>query len=249
MSDFQRIDDIEKLLLVLRDRSRMARLGSLIRGVAHNLNGTLQVLSMQAEMVQRIAHRLDEKTVSTLREKVEHCVGQIDKLREMLLILQMASPSNEATEVQKVHINEVLEKTVGLFHHHLMFKHQIEVKKNFSSRIPSLKGHAIDFEEGLSNLIENAIEAMEETSQKILTLTTRASQDHIQVVIGDTGCGVPESLRPKLFTPFFTTKDGSHYGLGLYMARRLLAPYGATIEPHFKEGETLFSVKIPLRRS
>lgn len=247
MVDPQLLENDEKLILALRDLSRSARVGSLIQGVSHNLNGVIQILSMEAEMIHRMTKRVEEGRLAPLREKVEHCLGQIDKLKALLNNLQTLSASEEIQSSKKVHLNEVLEKVIAFFNHNLFFKHQVRVKKNFTSRMPAFEGEEADFEEGLSTLIENAIEAMEEAPQKLLTVTTRASHDSIQVVIGDTGCGVPENLRPRLFTPFFTTKNGPHHGLGLYLARKLLTPYQATIEPHFREGETLFFVKIPIR--
>lgn len=244
MVDQKIFENIETLFAVLKDRSRHLRMGSLMGGVVHNLNGSIQILSMQMEMIQRTMARKDGKSHSSIQEKMDQCMAQIDKLKSMLEVLHLRERDEEGS--RRINLNEVIEREIGLFHHHLFFKHHVKVKKNFSGRLPSLQGHEVDFSEGLSSLIENAVEAMEETPRKELTLTTRAGNGHIQVVITDTGCGIPGELRPRLFTPFFTTKNGGHYGLGLFMARKLLTPYGVSIEPHFKEGETLFSVKFPL---
>jgi signal transduction histidine kinase len=246
MVDQKIIENIDPLFDALKDRSRLARMGSLMGGVLHNLNGTIQILSMQMEMIQRTMARKERKNHPPIQEKLNQCMDQIDKLKSMLEVLHPGEGSEEEKGPKKINLNEVIEKEIGLFHHRLFFKHHVKVKKNFSGRLPSLRGHEADFSEGLSNLIENAVEAMEETPRKELTLTTRAGDDHLQVLIADTGCGIPDQFRPRLFTPFFTTKNGSHYGLGLFMTHKLLAPYGAIIEPFFKEGETLFSIKIPL---
>ncbi len=245
MVDQKIIENIESLFAVLKDRSRHSRMGSLMGGVVHNMNGTIQILSMQMEMIQRTMARKDGKSHSSIQEKMDQCMAQIDKLKSMLEALHLRERHEEEEGSRRINLNEVIEREIGLFHHHLFFKHHVKVKKNFSTHLPSIQGHEVDFSEGLSNLIENAMEAMEGTPRKDLTLTTRAGNDHIQVVIMDTGCGIPDEFRHRLFTPFFTTKNGSHYGLGLFMTRKLLTPYGASIEPHFKEGETLFSVKIP----
>jgi len=246
MVDQKILENIETLFAVLKGRSRHSRMGSLMGGVVHNLNGSIQILSMQMEMIQRTMAKKDEKSHSSLQEKMDQCMAQIDKLESMLEVLHPRESSDGEEGPRKINLNEVIGREIGLLHHHLFFKHHIKVKKNFSSRLPLLQGHEVDFSEGLANLIENAVEAMEKTSDKNLTLTTRAGNNHIQVVITDTGCGILDELRPRLFTPFFTTKTGKHYGLGLFMAQKFLNPYGASIEPHFKEGETIFSVKIPL---
>lgn len=246
MVDQKILENIDTLFDILKNRSRHSRMGSLINGVVHNLNGSVQLLSMQMEMIQRTMAGKDGKGHSSIQEKINQCMAQIDKLKSMLEVLHPRESSDGEEGPRKINLNEVIEREMELFHHHLFFKHQVKVKKNLTPRLPSLWGNEVDFSEGLSNIIENGIEAMEGTPIKNLTLTTRAGNDHVQVVITDTGCGVQNELRPRLFTPFFTTKNGNHYGMGLFMAKRLLSPYGASIEPHFKKDETLFSVKIPL---
>ncbi len=244
MDERHLFENLDTLIAFLKDRSHSARIGSFLNGVVHNLNGSIQILSMQMEMIQKMVSGGQGKGHPSLKEKMDQCLVQIDKMRSLLEGLSLREEVDPSG--QKVHLNEVIEKVLGLFHHHLFFKHQIKVKKNFSSRMPLLQAQEVDFREALSNLMDNAVEAMVETSRKELTLTTRAGLDHLQVVVADTGCGVPKELRPRLFMPFFTTKNGNHYGLGLFMTRKLLTPYGASIEPHFKEGETFFSIKIPL---
>ncbi len=246
MVDPSFLEHFDKLLAYLRDRSRYSRIGSLVKGIVHNINGSIQILSIQIELIQKMISGKELKDVSAVQKKMEQCLLQVEKLKTLLEGLPFERPSDEAQPPQKIHLNEVLEKGLLLFHHHLFFKHHITVKKHFSSRLPLLQGDEVDLGESLFNLIENAVEAMESAPQKQLTLTTRGGHDHIQVVISDTGCGLPRELRHRLFEPFFTTKNGGHYGLGLFMTRHLLTPYRATVEPHFKEGETLFSVRIPL---
>lgn len=249
MVDTRFLENIDKLFAFLRNRSQRSRIGSFVGGIAHNLNGSIQILSMQMEMLQGMVSGNGRKDHPSLQLKIDQCLSQIEKMKSILEGLSSGGPSDEMLTLRKIHLNEVLEKTLHLFHHHLFFKHHIKVKKNFSSRMPLLQGYEIDFNESFANLIENATDAMESTPEKHLTVTTRANQDSIQVVFTDTGCGVPVELRPHLFQPFFTTKNGDHYGLGLFMTRYLLTPYGATIEPHFKNGETFFSIKIPLNAS
>lgn len=246
MVDPRLLENIEKLFSYLRNRSQSSRIGSLISGIAHNLNGSIQILSMQIEMLQGMIAANGGKDLPAIQHKIDQCLSQVEKMKSILEGLTSEGHSDDLLTLQKIHLNEVLERTLGLFYHHLFFKHHINVKKNFSSRMPLIQGYEIDFSESFANLIENAAEAMEATPEKHLEITTRANNDSIQVVFTDTGCGVPLELRPHLFQPFFTTKDGSHFGLGLFMTRYLLTPYGAVIEPHFRNGETFFSVKIPL---
>jgi len=237
--------ETEKLFRAYIDRSRYSALGTLVKGVVHNLNGSLQVLSMQMELLQGMVSKEAEKANPSAPKKIEKCLEHIDELKGMVEMLIRKGNHDEQDDPQTIHLNDLLEERLSLLHHHSFFKHQVEVKKAFSPQLPYLKGYYINFSEGLSNLIQNAMEAMEETSKKVLTLKTEAKDDHIQVVIQDTGCGIAEAIRPNLFQHFFTTERGGHHGLGLFMARELLTPYGASFNYTFQEGETLFSISFP----
>ena len=239
--------ETEKLFLALIDRSRYSALGTLVKGIVHNLNGALQVLSMQMELLHGIVAKEAEKINPSVPKKIEKCMEHLDGLKGMIDTLIQKGTHDEQDDPQAIHLNDLLEEKLSLLHHHPFFKHQVKVKKVFFPQLPFLQGHYINFSEGLSNLIQNAMEAMEETPKKELTLKTETKDDHIRVTIKDTGCGIPEAIRPNLFQPFFTTKGGKHYGLGLFMARELLIPYGASFNYTSQEGETLFSISFPLQ--
>jgi C4-dicarboxylate-specific signal transduction histidine kinase len=177
--------------------------------------------------------------------KVEQCLEQIDKLKAMIEILMKKGACDDHFFLQEIHLNDLLEEELSLLEHHLFFKHEVKVKKVFHPRLPPLKGTYHNFSEGLLSLVLNAIEAMEETPQKELTLRTGTDDHHVQVSIGDTGCGISEEIRPHLFQPFFTTKGRDHFGLGLFISRELLTPYGASFHYTSREGETFFSINFP----
>ena len=152
-------------------------------------------------------------------------------------------------EPQRICLNDLLEEELALLTHNLFFKHQVKLKKAFSAQLPPLDGYYIDFSQSISNLIQNSIEAMEETDKKELSVGTDWEDHRIRVTIRDSGCGVPEEVRSNLFKPFFTTKGGNHFGLGLFVSRKILAPYGASFNYGSRDGETLFLVNIPLSKS
>jgi signal transduction histidine kinase len=239
--------ETEKLFHAFIDRSRYSALGVLVKGIIHNLNGSLQVLSMHMELLQEMLTKEADKINSSAPKKIEKCLEHIDKLKGMIEILIQKGSHDEQDDPQAIHLNDLLEEKLSLLHHHFFFKHQVEVKKVFSPQLPYLRGHYIDFDEGVSSLIQNAMEAMEETPQKELTLKTEIKDGHIRVIIKDTGCGISEEIRSNLFQPFFTTKGAGHYGLGLFMARELLTPYGGAFNYTSREGETLFTISFPLQ--
>jgi signal transduction histidine kinase len=240
-------DQTEKIVSAFIDHHRYSTLGSLVKGIIHNLNGSLQVLSMHMELLQRMLQGNGDPLDPKIHAKTEQCLRQVDKLKGIIEGLALKAKHDEQDAPQPIHANDLLEECLSLLHHHLFFKHQVQVKKDFSSDLPLLQGAYIDFHIGLLNLIYNAIEAMEETTRRELTLITRPLDQSLQILIADTGCGIDEKTRPFLFTPFFTTKGGKHNGLGLFISKALLAPYGASFDCLSGPGETSFSVTFPIQ--
>jgi signal transduction histidine kinase len=153
---------------------------------------------------------------------------------------------DEQDSPQALQLNEILEEELSLLHHDLFFKHQVKVHKELASPLPLLRGHYLDLSQGFSNLIQNALEAMEGSEQKELTITTRTQGNSIRLSLKDTGRGIPEEIKPNLFQPFFTSKGGKHPGLGLYITRQLLSPFGATFQVSSQPGETILEVSFPV---
>jgi len=241
--DFSLSPEARKFLSAFVDRYRYSALGELLKGTIHNLNGSLQILSMQMELLQRmLAHEGDK-----IQDQLAKCLGQVDKFKGMLDLLIQKGIHDEQDTPQPVNLNELLEEEFSLLHHNLFFKHQVRVQKDLSSPLPPLKGYHVDFSQGLSNLIQNALEAMENSNLKELTLTTKVEADRVLVAIKDTGCGISEEIRPYLFKPFFTNKGGRHQGIGLCVARELLAPYGGSFQFSSDKGETIFEVSFPIK--
>jgi signal transduction histidine kinase len=235
--------EAQKFLSAFIDRYRYSSLGELLKGIIHNLNGSLQILSMQMELLQRMLAREEDK----IQGQMEKCLGQIDKFKRMLDPLIQKGIHDEQDTPQPIHLNELLEEELSLLHHNLFFKHEVLVHKDLSSPLPSLKGYYADFSQGLSNMIQNALEAMEDANPKELTLTTIVKENQILVGVKDTGCGIPEEIQTNLFKPFFTRKGGKHQGLGLYIASKLLTPYGASFRYTSQKGETIIEVSFPIK--
>jgi signal transduction histidine kinase len=234
--------EAQKVLSAFIDRYRYSTLGALLKGVVHNLNGALQILSMQMELLQRMLSKEESK----LQEQMEKCLGQMDRFREMLDGLIQKGIHDEQDAPQSLSLNDLLEEELSLLYHNLFFKHQVQVYKDLASPLPLLSGSYADFSQGINNLIQNALEAMEGCSRKELTLMTRVQGNQIRLSVKDSGCGIPEEFKPRLFQPFLTSKGGKHPGLGLYLARQLLSPQGAVFQVSSREGDTLFEVSFPL---
>ena len=240
------LSQTDKLFSAFLDRYRQSTLGSFVRGIIHNLNGSLQILSMQMELLQGALLKEGDKINPSLNGKMAQCQEQLDKLKAVVDILMQKGAHDEDGTSQPIDLNDLLGEELSLWYHNLFFKHHIRVTKSLFPKLPPLQGRYLDFSQALSNLIQNATEAMEETPTQELFVATSFRDDRVQVTIRDTGCGIPEEIKPHLFQPFHTSKGEKHHGLGLFISRELLTPYGASFSFSSRKGETTFSVQFPL---
>jgi len=235
----------DKLLAVLIEQSKTSTLGTLVKGIVHNLNGSLQILSMRMELLQRVLIEEKGNTTRAAREHVEQCLGQIDQFRGLIEGLMRKSIQDEQDGLQLTQINDLLEESLDFFYHNLFFKHRVRVIKNFAPALSPIKARYSDLSQGFWNIIQNAIEAMESSPTKELTLTTGSDGKQIWITVQDTGCGILETMKDFLFQPFITTKRGRHPGLGLFIAQTLLQPYGASFTFSSGEEGTVFNIYLP----
>ena len=119
--------------------------------------------------------------------------------------------------------------------------------RDYSTDVPRIEAYPGELNQVWTNLIDNAIDAMDGTGT--LRLTTRAEGDQVVIEIADTGPGMPPQVAARAFEPFYTTKDvGKGTGLGLDIARRIITErHGGTITIDSRSGETILRVRIPVR--
>ncbi|RYE13302.1 MAG: GHKL domain-containing protein [Sphingobacteriales bacterium] len=127
-------------------------------------------------------------------------------------------------------------------------KGNIELKEEYSPDVPKVNAMPGELNQVWTNLIDNAIDAMEVNNSGILTISTKKDGDFVQVKIIDNGPGIPEDIKSKVFDPFFTTKEmGKGTGMGLDVVSRIIRQHNGTIKVKSVPGETEFEVCLPLQ--
>ena len=151
----------------------------------------------------------------------------------------------DRASMQCIDVTEGLDSTVVMLGHTL--SDRVTVVRDYDAALPQIDAHAAELNQVWTNLIGNAIEAMDGKGE--LRLSAHAGPDHIVVEIADTGGGMPPDVAARAFEPFFTTKDASKStGLGLDIARRIVIErHGGTIEIESEPGCTVLRVRIPVR--
>lgn len=222
----------------LAETERLAAVGELVAGVAHEVNNPLCTISAFGQLLQRDTALTDEQ-----REAVEVICSETMRASQVLrdlLTFARRSESENAT----IQVNELVERTMRLRAYE-MSALGIGSEHRLSPDLPLVRGDPRQLQQVLLNLVMNAIQAMEPMGGGTLTVATRAERDRVVIEVTDTGPGIPAEARAHVFEPFFTTKrEGT--GLGLSVSYGIVAAHGGMISiAQTGPGGTTFRVSLP----
>ena len=244
-SDMREIIEMRKKLeesqAQLLQAEKIASLGRLSAGVAHEINNPLAGILIYAELLQREVGSEGEG-----REFVDEIISQTMRCQQIVSRLLEFSRQS-LVERTLIDLNSVIGRVVELLLHQALF-HNIKVRRDLDPELPHIVGDQGQLQQVLTNLFLNAADAMK--GQGAITITTRPSAkgDGVVLVFSDTGPGIPADIRSKIFEPFFTTKAvGKGTGLGLSIVYSVVRRHGGTIEVDSRPGEgTTFTIHLPL---
>ncbi len=222
--------------LRLQQAEKMAAIGELATYIAHEIRNPLFAIGGFANSLLRMP-ALEE----TAREKVSIILKESKRLDNILKsILNFARPTDPREGM--VDINRVVAETAELMGFGARDK-GINVIMELDRRMAMVKGDAELIKQCLINMIKNAVEAMPQGGA--LTLRTGLRGTFVTLEVADTGPGIPQELREKIFNPFFSTKEKGA-GLGLPMTKKIIEEMGGRIELHTKVGQgTRFVLHLP----
>jgi two-component system NtrC family sensor kinase len=226
---------------------KLASIGTLAAGVAHEINNPMTVILGFTEHLLEQTEALPDihETLQVIEEEGLRC----KKIVENLLTFARAP---ERTET-KADVNQLLEKTLAVVKNTLLTK-KIRLESHFSPHLPMAAGDPQELQQVFINLINNARDAMK--GGGILKVETKPAPDGKRVAIefNDTGNGIPPAAQTKIFDPFFTTKKtGEGTGLGLSMSYGIITKFGGNIifttfpaEEYPEKHGTTFTVYLPI---
>ncbi len=230
-------------LVAIHDRvaqsERLASLGKLAAGVAHEINNPLgAVLALTALTLE------DLKPDDPNRENLEEVVRQTERCRNIVRgLLEFSRQSEPMTE--PCDLNRVLEDTLSLLSRQSFF-FNIAVVKELDPDLPRVMADRSQLQQVFMNILINAVQAMEERGT--ITLRSRRAPDgFVEISISDTGCGIAPDKLDRIFDPFFTTKpSGKGAGLGLSVAYGIVTKHQGTISVESEVGKgSTFTVRLP----
>jgi len=252
----ERTSELREKQLQLVQSEKMAALGGLVAGVAHEINTPLGALHSNNDIVSRYVSRIRDLLNGGGTPKVKALLDEIEQLgavnrtatgRIMTIVGSLKSFARLDRAIEdEVDLHEGLESTLTLVQHQL--KDHIRVHRHYGD-IPPVECYPNQINQVFMNLLVNAIQAIE--GQGDIFITTSAQGSEVVVEIRDTGCGIPAEHLDRIFDPGFTTKGVKvGTGLGLSIVHRIIQDHHGRVEVHSKENEgTTFRIYLPVRRA
>jgi signal transduction histidine kinase len=225
---------------------RLAFLGSMASGVAHEINNPLTISGGQVFKIQNYLTKHPEADSSGL---INACIEKISemnaRIRNIVRGLQHFSRSRAVEDPEVFSIGELVEFT-AIFFNEKMKSQEIHFEMDPPPEI-SINGQKSELSQALFNIIDNAIEATYGVPERKINVKYQVLGQQVQILIIDNGKGVNEAIKEQIFDPFFTTKDvGQGTGLGLSVARGIIKAHGGDIQFTSNPGATTFSVSLPI---
>ncbi|MCG8567168.1 MAG: PAS domain S-box protein [Desulfobacterales bacterium] len=231
---------------------KLATLGTMAAGMAHEINQPLNVIQICSDLILKMIKKgvtiPEDELVSMANDIIDNvarAAGVIKHVRDF------ARQSDR--DLKKLNINDPIQDVFKVLGHQLTV-HSVAVELDLADDLPEIRAEHNRLEQVFINLVTNAIDAMDEKAsasdtpvEKTLSIQSVFQNDRVQVVVSDTGVGMDDSVKQKIFEPFFTTKEtGKGTGLGTSISFGIIKDYNGTIEIESREGEgSSFIITFP----
>jgi two-component system NtrC family sensor kinase len=233
--------ELEAAQAQLVHSEKIASLGRMSAGVAHEINNPLAGILIYAELLQR-----DLAADAAHRENIEVIISQTMRCQQ--IVRRLLDFSRQSLGEQKLFdANGILQRCVELISHQAFF-HNITVIQQLDPFLPQIVGDPGQLQQVFTNLLLNAADAMNGQGQITVASQPTPQRDGIMLTFTDTGGGIDPEIRDKIFEPFFTTKPpGKGTGLGLSIVYGVIQRHGGTITADSSPGGgTTFTIHLPL---
>ena len=252
--------DLKQAQSQLVQSGKLASIGELAAGVAHELNQPLMVIRGNAQLVKRYISKGNFK-IDDMLKQMEPIERNTKRMMNIINHLRTFSRQSKA-EHYALDVNQVIEESFLMVGEQLRLRN-IEIKKTLDLQLPKVKGDTNQLEQVFLNLITNARDAITEkydngkpengnaNSIEIITMLSETDDNHIEILFKDSGNGIKKANLGSIFDPFYTTKEvGKGTGLGLSISYGIISEHNGQIEIAETGPEgTTFNVKLPIADS
>ncbi|OQY01678.1 MAG: PAS domain-containing sensor histidine kinase [Desulfobacteraceae bacterium 4572_130] len=233
---------------------KMATLGTMAAGMAHEINQPLNIIQICGDLILKMMKKGYKISDDELKDMVNDIITNVGRAAGVIKHVRDFARQSDRI-VKKININDPINDVFKIFGHQLK-AHEIEIELDLTFDIPKIRAEHNRLEQVFINLVSNAIDSMDEKTnlttsgskaEKKLKFESFIEKNHVVIIVSDTGVGMSKDVKEKLFEPFFTTKEtGKGTGLGTSISYGIIKDYGGTIKVESEKGKgSSFKIKFP----
>jgi signal transduction histidine kinase len=255
------ISDLKSTQAQLVEQEKLASLGSLTAGIAHEIKNPLNFVNNFAEVGSELFAELKEAVAKGDNESVNSILGELEqnseqiakhgKRADSIVRSMMQHAKGGSSEMEAIQLNVFLEEYANLAWHGMRARDhgfQADLIRDFDADVGSIRAMPQELGRVILNLLNNAFDAIRDTENPIVTISTKALASEIEITVADNGPGIPEEIREKVLEPFFTTKaTGEGTGLGLSLSYDIITNGhgGQMLVKESETGGAQFVIRLP----
>jgi two-component system, NtrC family, sensor kinase len=215
---------------LLMDAFRHIQVGQCVSSVTHDVNNHLGVIMAYAEILA-----LDLKLGEESQSMLDEIVSGVHRSSALINSLTDIARDRKRPDVRVMSLDQLLSRVLDLQRYDFKVRH-IELEEKVCSGLPTMAMDLARLQLAFLHLIRNTLDALEDVEEKRARVTVAAEEEGFHVAIWDSAPAIPEDQREAVFEPFFTTRTGTHLGLGLPSARRVVEEHGGRLTYDPEEG-------------
>ncbi len=186
------------------------------------------------------------KNVLVKEKIIDDIQVSASRIGELIQSIKIYTHMDRGVDKTRIYIHEGIRNTLQIFGHKIR-KSNVTLIENFDETLPHVLAYPGELNQVWTNLIDNALDAMEQSTEATLSITTERDREFVKVTINDNGSGIPDTIQQNIFDPFFTTKDiGKGTGMGLDTVQHIIQKHKGTVKVTSVPGNTKFVICFPL---
>jgi len=238
--------EIEDVRIAQINSSKLISLGEMAAGIAHEINNPMTIIRVQAELLQKILKKPDEVKIDQLQKGLGLIGTTVDRISKIIKGLKAISRNSTQDPMMEYNLLGIFQDTSPLFEEKIK-SNAIGYELNSPGHPVQILCHPEEISQVILNLMNNSFDAIEGTATPWIRITITSDDKKAYLKFSDSGTGIPEKIRAKIFEPFFTSKEvGKGTGLGLSISKSIIEMHGGQFTYDPSEPNTTFRIVLPL---
>jgi PAS domain S-box-containing protein len=242
--EIRAFEALEAQKAILINSAKMATLGEMSGGIAHEINNPLSIIKGRADQLQGYIENKDF-TESKLLAVTEAINRMCDRITRIVRGLRTFARDGQQDPYERTSVKKLIEESLNLCREKFL-NHGVKIETFFPAQTVEIWCQQVQLEQAILNLLSNAYDAVKPLENKWIKIHLENHSEFVEILISDSGPGIRREIADKIMQPFFTTKEvGQGTGLGLSIANGIVEAHGGSLSLDLKIPNTQFKIRLP----